>query len=67
MIILYTTHCPKCNVLEQKLNNANISFTTNTDINEMLDLGFMSAPILAVNDEYMEFKDACTWVDNQKG
>ena len=27
MIILYTTHCPKCKVLETKLNDLHISST----------------------------------------
>ena len=27
MIILYTTHCPRCKVLETKLNNKNLEYT----------------------------------------
>jgi glutaredoxin len=36
MITLYSTGCPKCKVLETKLNNKNIEFNVNTDVDEML-------------------------------
>ena len=50
-IILYTTHCPQCNILEKKLQASGIEYTTSEDVQKMLELGFKSAPVLVVDDE----------------
>lgn len=62
---LYTTHCPRCNVLEKKLNQKNINFEviTDFDINEMIEKGFSVAPILSVDNELMDFSKANTWIN----
>lgn len=71
-IILYTTHCPKCRILETKLRQKNISYTEITDIDLMKSKGFLSAPMLEVKtadptstSTIMEFGDAIKWVNNQ--
>ena len=63
-IIFYSTGCPKCSVLKQKLTNKNIEFKTVTDIDKMLELGIQSAPILSVDGELLKFSDAIKWVNN---
>lgn len=63
-ITLYTTHCPMCNVLEKKLNMMEIPFEINEDPNEIRKLGYLSAPILKVDEDTYTFKEACTWVDS---
>lgn len=63
-IIFYSTGCPKCSVLKQKLENKNIEFETVTDIDKMLELGIQSAPILSVDGELLKFSDAIKWVNN---
>ena len=67
MVILYTTHCPKCTVLEKKLKMTNISYITNDNVSEMLSLGLTETPILKVDDKYMNFKEAITWIGEQIG
>ena len=66
MIILFSTNCPKCRVLEQKLNQKNIDFIISDNIDEIIEKGFMSAPILKIDDEYLEFGNAVKWVNNQE-
>lgn len=67
-IILYTTNCPKCKVLEKKLENKNVEFEIVDNIDKVLEIadrfGIMSAPILEVNDNVMEFNKAVEFVDN---
>ena len=66
MITLYSTGCPKCKVLETKLNNKNIEFNVNTDVDEMLQQGIKGAPALKLNDgKIMNFTDAVKWVNAQ--
>ena len=45
-IVLYSTGCPKCNVLIQKLNNAGVEYTISQDIDELIARGFNSVPVL---------------------
>lgn len=62
MLILYTNHCPRCKVLEQKLKEKNIAYETCTDVKKMLDMGMKEAPMLEVDDRLLEFKDAMQYV-----
>lgn len=65
MITLFSTECPKCKVLERKLNNKNITFEKSSDIQEVIDKGFMSAPVLKVDNVYYDFKQGVDWVNNE--
>lgn len=66
MVILYTTHCPRCNVLEKKLIQKGIEFEAKTDFDmeEMVNKGFSSAPLLEVEGEIMNFTEANKWINN---
>ncbi len=65
MIILFSHGCPKCNVLEKKLKEKNINFIKEETLEEVIDKGFLTAPILKVNGRYMEFGEAIKWVNSQ--
>lgn len=58
MIILYSTGCPKCNILERRLTNDNIEFEISNDIDKLIDMGFQNAPVLQINDQFIVFEDA---------
>ena len=62
-VILYSTHCPKCNVLTAKLNSKNIQYTEVTDIDVMESKGIKSVPMLKVDDQMMDYKKAVDWVN----
>lgn len=66
-VILYTIHCPKCNVLEKKLASKNIDFTISEDIETMMNKGFKSAPMLEVNGTAYDFSQAVKWVNTIGG
>lgn len=63
-IILYSTNCPKCRVLETKLKQKNIPFKINTNVDEMIKLGFSEAPILKVDDKYLGFSEANKYINS---
>lgn len=63
-IILYSTHCPKCNVLEKKLNQKNISYEEVNDIGIMKEKGYLTVPVLEVDGTSMDFKTAFKYVDS---
>lgn len=62
-IILYSTHCPKCNVLTNKLNSKKIQYKEVTDIDEMQKLGLMSVPYLSVDGKLLDFAAANKWIN----
>ena len=65
-IILYSTHCPQCCLLERQLKQNNIQFTVCDDVAQMLSLGINSAPVLGVNGELLKLKDALKWIKGEK-
>ena len=64
-ITLYSTHCPKCLVLEEKLEDKNIDYELVTDVDEMVKKGFQSAPVLEVDGKLMDFSEANKWVNER--
>ncbi len=65
-VILYSTGCPKCNVLKKKLDNLGIEYTVNSDRELMQMKGFNLLPVLEVDGIPMEFKRAIDWVNNKE-
>ena len=61
-VILYSTHCPKCKVLEQKLKQNNIEFEEVNDVELMVQKGFTTAPVLEVDGVIYGFKEAVDWI-----
>lgn len=64
-IILYTTNCPKCKVLEEKLDNNHIIYEKETDVKKMISLGMLSAPFLQVDDKIMDFVQSNNWINER--
>ena len=64
-IILYSTNCPKCNVLEKKLQSKNIDFEICNDVDLMLSKGIQQAPYLEVDNELIDFSKAVKWVNEK--
>ena len=62
-MILYTTNCPKCKVLETKLNSKNITYDICDDVSVMEEKGFMEAPKLEVDDKVLNFKEAVDYIN----
>ena len=64
-VILWSTHCPRCKVLEIKLKQHNSEFEENTNVEEMTAKGVKEAPKLEVDGVVMDFKQAVEWLKGQ--
>lgn len=64
-IILYSTGCPKCNILKKKLAEKSIPYIENNNVEEMTSLGIDYIPVLLVNGKMMQFKEANDWINQQ--
>lgn len=62
-VILYSTNCPKCIVLSKKMEQKNIKYDIETDVDLMQSKGFTSMPMLEVDGNLMDFGDAIKWVN----
>lgn len=71
MVTLYSTHCPKCMVLEQKLKLKGIPFEvvdgTDMVVNYGREHGIKSAPILDVDGKPYDFLQALGFVKEWQG
>lgn len=65
-VTLYSTGCPRCNILKKKLDSKGITFTENNNIDEMLSMNITQVPVLVVDGEQMEFVDANNWINEQE-
>lgn len=65
-VILYSTGCPKCDILKKKLNEKNIEFVEETSVKTMLELNITQVPVLCVNGKMMDFTEAVKWVNAVK-
>ena len=65
-IVLYSTGCPKCKVLEAKMKSKGIGYIEINDIEVMESKGIMSLPMLEVDGKLMEFSEAIKWVNDSQ-
>ena len=65
MVTLYSTGCPRCNVLKQKLESKNIEYEIINDIDVMTEKGFETVPVLDVDGQIMQFKEATDWINGR--
>ena len=64
-IAIYSTGCPKCTILKKKLMQNDINFEEINDIDIMLNKGITQAPMLEIDGNIMDFKNAVEWINNK--
>ena len=57
-IVLFSSGCPKCKVLKQKLDDRKIEYEVSEDFNELIEQNLQTVPVLKVNGEYYQFGEA---------
>ena len=63
MIILYSTGCSRCKVLEARMKAKNIKYNLVEDIDVMLAKGIQQVPVLQVDGKMMDFVEAVKWTN----
>mgnify|MGYP003313938278 CR=1 FL=1 len=63
-IVLYTIHCPACNILAKKLDAKNIKYEIVDDATELNMRGMVQFPLLGVDDVIYEYTDAVKFVNS---
>ena len=65
MITLYTTHCPRCKVLKAKLDGENIDYEVVEGEEAIREKGFVTTPLLEVDDKVLTFAESMQWVNTR--
>ncbi len=66
-IILYSTGCPKCNILKEKLEFKKVKYKEVNDVNIIRSMGIMSVPVLVVDGKRYDFASANDYINNLEG
>lgn len=65
MTVLYSTGCPQCNVLKEKLKAANIDYIEVTDKDTIIAKGITKVPVLEVDGIQMTLSAANEWIKSR--
>lgn len=63
-MILYSTGCPKCNVLKAKLKQKNVDYVENNNVDEMQKIGITTVPMLMINSDLLDFVEAVEYINS---
>jgi len=61
-VTFYSNNCPRCNILQQKLDEKGVVYEKVSDIEIMKQKGFMSVPMLEVDEKIMTYVEAINWI-----
>lgn len=64
-ITMYSTGCPKCNILKKKLDEKGVAYSVESDVDKMQALGLTELPSLSVCGEILNFNSAIAWLANR--
>lgn len=64
-VVLYSTGCPQCMVLEKKLDLKGIPYIKSDDFTKVIEAGYTTAPVLEVAGVLMTFGEANKWVSER--
>ncbi|MBQ7044535.1 MAG: glutaredoxin [Alistipes sp.] len=65
LTVLYSTGCPQCNVLKEKLKAANIDYIEVTDKDTIIAKGITKVPVLEVDGIQMALSAANEWIKSR--
>ena len=64
-VIMYSTGCPKCNVLKSKLDSKSIPYMVVSDVSSIVAKGITTVPVLEIDGRLLDFKEAVDWVNER--
>ena len=63
---LYTTHCPKCKILEERLNAKKVKYEVIDNIEELQKMNFKSVPNLEIDGKIYNYLDSIRYLNKMK-
>ena len=63
-IILYSTGCPKCEILKKKMGEKNISYTEINDIDIMNEKNITFVPMLEIEGKLLNYRESVSFINS---
>lgn len=63
---LYTTHCPKCKILEERLNEKNVKYEVIDDVEILQKMNFKSVPNLDIDGKIYNYLESIKYLNKIK-
>ena len=63
---LYTTHCPKCKILEERLNEKKVKFEVIDNMEELQKMNFKSVPNLEIDGKIYNYLESIKYLNKLK-
>jgi glutaredoxin len=68
VITVYTTHCPRCKILEKTLTSRGVDYVAVEDVDVIMARGFQMVPMMEVDGKVLDYKEAMFWIkENTNG
>ncbi|GMB10256.1 MAG: thioredoxin family protein [Candidatus Improbicoccus devescovinae] len=65
-VTLFSTGCPKCKILEEKLTRNEINYNVVTDTRIITRMGMSEIPKLRIGMSILDFADANNWINQMQ-
>ena len=63
-IILYSTGCPKCEILKKKMGEKNISYTEINDIDIINEKNITFVPMLEIEGKLLNYRESVGFINS---
>lgn len=65
-MILYSSGCPRCEILKKKLDAKGFQYDIFNDIDKMIEMGIETVPVLEVDGEMLNYAEAIKWINEKE-
>lgn len=65
-MILYSSGCPRCEILKKKLDAKGFQYNIFNDIDKMIEMGIETVPVLEVDGEMYSYAEAIKWINEKE-
>lgn len=68
MLVLYSNDCPRCKILERKLQELNLPFKVSKDLSVISQRGYSTVPMLMLtNAKLLDFSESIKYLTGSIG
>lgn len=64
MVVLYSTGCPKCEILKEKMEQKGVKYELCENLGIMSALGITFVPVLGIDKTLLNFSDAIKYINS---
>jgi len=62
-MVVYSNNCPKCLIVQKKLEDKGFEYEKTSDFQELIERGFKTLPMAKVDGELLNFAQIINWIN----